>query len=105
MVQAAEMVAGHARLDISRVDRLYLNGYVPGLQTPGGVIYFLHQVRGKPFASPALFEKIGGAFRAQMRAWATERDIPVIRCTGCVSSGADYTRPPVSRSWNGLPLT
>jgi hypothetical protein len=35
---AAEMVAGHVVLDISCLDRLYLNGYVPRLQTPGGVV-------------------------------------------------------------------
>jgi hypothetical protein len=56
---AADLVAGHVALNISCVDRLYLNGYVPGLQTPGGVVYFLHQVRGNPIASPALFEKTG----------------------------------------------
>ena len=56
---AADMVAGHLRLDISCLDRVYLNGYVPKLQTPGGVIYFFHDHRGKPIASPALFEPIG----------------------------------------------
>lgn len=66
------------------MDRLYLNGYVPGLQTPGGVVYFLHQVGGNPIASPALFEKIGGQFRAAMRAWAAENEIPVLRFTAGV---------------------
>ena len=91
-VTAAQMVAGHVGLDISCVDRLYLNGYVPGLQTPGGVVYFLHQVRGHPIASPALFEKIGTAFRAQMRAWAAGQDIPVIRFTAGVRK-ADVVAP------------
>jgi hypothetical protein len=36
VVTAADMVAGHTRLDISCLDRLYLNGYVAKLQTPGG---------------------------------------------------------------------
>ena len=45
VVTAAEMVAGHVGLDISCVDRLYLNGYVAKLQTPGGVIYFFHDHR------------------------------------------------------------
>jgi hypothetical protein len=81
VVTAADMVAGHVDLDISCVDRLYLNGYVPGLQTPGGVIYFLHHHRGHPIASPALFEQIGTAFRARMREWAQAEGIPVIRFT------------------------
>ena len=45
VLTAAEVVAGHVGLDISCLDRLYLTGYVPGLQTPGGVIYFLHDHR------------------------------------------------------------
>ena len=53
------MVAGHVRLDISCLDRVYLNGYVAKLQTPGGIIYFFHDHRGKPIVSPALFEPIG----------------------------------------------
>jgi hypothetical protein len=58
VVTAADMVAGHVRLDISCLDRVYLNGYVPKLQTPGGVIYFFHDHRGKPIVSPALVEPI-----------------------------------------------
>ena len=46
VVTAAEMVAGHVTLDISCLDRVYLNGFVAKLQTPGGVIYFFHHHRG-----------------------------------------------------------
>ena len=45
VVTAADMVAGHVGLDISCLDRLYLNGYVAKLQTPGGVVYFFHDHR------------------------------------------------------------
>jgi len=92
VVTAGDMVAGHVSLDISCVDRLYLNGYVPGLQTPGGVVYFLHDVRGHPIASPALFEQIGSVFRARMRAWAAENEIPVLRFTAGVRK-ADVVAP------------
>ena len=78
VVTAADVVAGHVRLDISCLDRVYLNGYVAKLQTPGGVIYFFHDHRGKPIASPALFEPIGAKFRAGMREWAQANGIPVI---------------------------
>ena len=54
VVTAADMVAGHVGLDISCLDRLYLNGYVAKLQTPGGVVYFFHDHRGKPIVSPGL---------------------------------------------------
>ena len=79
VVTAADMVAGHVSLDISCLDRLYLTGYVPKLQTPGGVVYFLHDHRGNPIASPAVFEQIGTKFRAQMRTWAQTNKIPMVQ--------------------------
>ena len=77
-VSAAEMVAGHVTLDLSCIDRLYLNGYVPKLQTPGGVIYFFHEHRKKPIVSPALFEPIGVKFRKDMKDWAQANGIPLV---------------------------
>jgi hypothetical protein len=78
VVTAADVVAGHVRLDISCLDRVYLNGYVAKLQTPGGVIWFFHEHRGKPIVSPALFEPIGEKFRREVRDWARASGIPVI---------------------------
>ena len=78
VVTVAQMVAGHVGLDISCLDRLYLTGFVAKLQTPGGVVYFLHDHRGKPIASPALFERIGNKFRTDMTSWAQANQVPVI---------------------------
>ena len=64
--------------DISCLDRLYLNGFVAKLQTPGGVVYFFHDHRGKPIVSPALFEPIGEKFRRDIKGWAQASGIPVI---------------------------
>jgi len=79
VVTAAEVVAGHVSLDVSCLDRLYLTGFVPGLQTSGGVAHFLHDHRGNPIASPALFEPIGLRFREAVRSWAQANNIPVVR--------------------------
>jgi hypothetical protein len=79
VVTAADMVAGHVSLDISCLDRLYLNGFVNKLQTPGGVVYFFHDHRGKPIVSPALFEPIGEKFRRDIKDWAQANGIPLIR--------------------------
>ena len=79
VVTAADMVAGHVMLDISCLDRLYLNGYAAKLQTPGGVVYFFHDHRGKPIVSPALFEPIGNKFRRDIKDWAQANGVPVIR--------------------------
>jgi len=78
VVTAAEMVAGHVTLDISCLDRVYLNGFVAKLQTPGGVIYFFRHHRGKPIVSPALFEPIGEKFRKDIKDWARANGVPVI---------------------------
>jgi len=79
VVTAADMVAGHVGLDISCLDRLYLTGFAAKLQTAGGVIYFLRDQRGKPIASPALFEPIGEKFRRDIKDWAQANGVPVIR--------------------------
>ena len=78
VVTAADMVAGHVTLDISCLDRIYLAGFVPALQTSGGVVYFLHDHRGNPVVSPAVFEQIGNRFRTAMRAWTRANNIPVV---------------------------
>jgi hypothetical protein len=58
---------------------LYLNGYVGKLQTAGGVVYFIHDHRGRPIVSPALFEPIGEKFRKDMNDWAQANGVPVIQ--------------------------
>src|SRR6266576_5985536 len=79
VVTAADVGAGHVRLDVSCLDRVYLNGYVAKLQTPGGVVWFFHEHRGKPIVSPALFEPIGEKFRRDIKDWAQVNGVPVIR--------------------------
>jgi hypothetical protein len=92
VVTAADMVAGHVKLDISCLDRIYLNGYVAKLQTPGGVVWFFHEHRGKPIVSPALFEPIGERFRRDVRGWAQANGIPLIRFSA-VERKADVMAP------------
>jgi len=48
------------------------------LQTPGGVVYFFHDHRGKPIVSPALFEPIGEKFRRDVKGWAQANGIPLV---------------------------
>ncbi len=36
-----DVLDGHVALDIECLDRIYLNGYVPTLQTGGAVVSFL----------------------------------------------------------------
>ncbi len=78
-VTVNDVLDGHTVLDLSCLDRLYLSGFVQRLQTPGGVVYFLHQHRGMPIASPAVFDQIGSRFRDGMRRFAETNHIPVVR--------------------------
>lgn len=78
MPNVAELIREHVTLDIKCVDRLYLNGYVPRLQSEGGVVAFLRQAGGRVVPSPAIFGEITNTFRARLRAWCEERAIPWI---------------------------
>lgn len=78
MPNVAEIIKEHVTLEVACVDRLYLNGYVPKLQSSGGVVSFLTQARQQPIASPAVFGQITARFTARLRAWCAERNVPVI---------------------------
>jgi hypothetical protein len=78
-VTANDLLDGHVGLDLECLDRIYLNGYVPTLQTSGQVASFLSAHLGNPIASPALFEKIGTRFRAEVRDYAAAGGIPRIK--------------------------
>jgi hypothetical protein len=75
----AELLDGHVSLDVECFDRLYLNAYVPKLQTGGGTVRFLRDQRGYPIPSPALFGQMGDRFRAAVKGFAGERAIPLVR--------------------------
>jgi hypothetical protein len=51
-VTLTDIVSGHVSLEIEGFDRLYFNGWVPTLQTPGQIAGWLHW-RGFPITSPA----------------------------------------------------
>jgi hypothetical protein len=74
-----DVLEGHVALEIDCVDRLYLNAYVPVMQVGGQVVRFLRGHLGFEIPSPALLAKIGNRFRAEVRTFAREREIPVLR--------------------------
>jgi hypothetical protein len=79
VVTVPELLDGHTVLDIECLDRLYLNGYVPKLQVGGQVVTFLHDHRGMPIVSPAVFEQVGTRFRRAVARFADSNGIPVIK--------------------------
>jgi hypothetical protein len=78
-VTVNEVLDGHVALDLQCLDRIYLNGYVPNLQVGGQVVSFLTAHLGNPIPSPAIFNKIGTAFRRAVHRFADEERIPLLR--------------------------
>ena len=78
-VTAGELLDGHTVLDIQCLDRVYLNAYVPILQSSGQVVAFMTQHLGMPIPSPALMEKIGTKFRRAVESFASANGIPWVR--------------------------
>ncbi len=78
MTTIPELLREHVSLEVECVDRVYLNGYVPKLQTSGALVYFLERHRGALIASPAALGQIGQAFVGAVEAFARAHDIPLV---------------------------
>ena len=75
-VTVNDVLDGHVALDLECLDRIYLNAYVPILQSSGQVVAFMTQHLGKPIPSPALMEQIGTRFRKAVESYASSNGIP-----------------------------
>jgi hypothetical protein len=78
---AREVLDGHVTLDVESIDRLYLNLYVPILQTERGIAFFWRSHRGYDFASSALMAPMSRHFVATIERFAHERKLDVITFT------------------------
>ena len=74
-----DVLDGHMMLDIQCLDRIYLNAYVPTLQTSAQVVAFLSEHLGFPFPSPVLFGQMGARFRQAVACFSDANDIPWIK--------------------------
>jgi hypothetical protein len=70
VVTVNDVLDGQVALDIQCLDRIYLNAYLPTLQTSAQVVAFLSGHLGYPFPSPALFNQIGQRFRRAVASFA-----------------------------------
>jgi hypothetical protein len=73
----AEVLADHVELEVECIDRMYLNAYVPLLQTEGGVAYFFREHRGHRFASSSLMAPMTRAFVAAIERFAAAEGVEV----------------------------
>jgi hypothetical protein len=74
----AEILKQHVTLEVEGIDRMYLNVYVPRLQTVEGVLGFLKKHRGHRVASTWLVEPITRQFVAPIETSVREQGIPLI---------------------------
>ncbi len=79
MADYATLLRDHISLTCRSVDRIFLQAYVPKLQSVGGVCQYPHWQKGFGIPSSAGFGKIGDAYIAQVHRWATANGIPVRR--------------------------
>jgi hypothetical protein len=74
----AQLLDEHVKLTVHSLDRIYLNGYVPRLQTVGGLMGYFLKVRRKSIVSPALLGQMTRDFNQAVEAFVSQQNIPVV---------------------------
>jgi hypothetical protein len=72
------IIKDHVTLTVRCLDRIYLQGYMPKLQTSGGLCYFLRNHLGHPIPSPALFRPMHDRFVAAIKTFAADHAVPLV---------------------------
>ena len=75
----AEVLHGHVTLEYECIDRMYLNVYVPQLQSVGGVVGYLHAHHGQRFASTAAVVPMTEAFLGEIDRFAEREGVEVVQ--------------------------
>jgi hypothetical protein len=78
MATIASLLRERVSLQVNSVDRIFLAGYVPKLQSEGMVVRFLLD-RGFPIPSPAALGQIGSGYVRAMERFAKRHQIPVVQ--------------------------
>lgn len=74
----AEIIRHHVTLEVEGIDRLYLNAYVPGLQTEGGFVHFVRQQLGYPIASTTRIAPLSNAFVRSIEDFAKTHRLDIV---------------------------
>jgi hypothetical protein len=73
-----EVLHTHVTLENESIDRMYLNAYVPGLQSVGGVVWYLRGHRGQRFASTATVAPMTEAFVARIEQFVQDKGLDLV---------------------------
>ena len=76
---AADVLAEHTTLELECIDRMYLNVYVPMLQSGAGAAYFFRKIRGNPVPSSALMGPMTRRFVAAIERHAAAEGVDLVR--------------------------
>jgi hypothetical protein len=75
----ADILGQHVKLSVEGIDRMYLNVYVPRLQTEQGVVWFFREHRGQPLPSAALMSPMSRNFVAKLEGFVAQHEIPLVQ--------------------------
>jgi len=78
MADYATLLRDHVTLKCRCIDRIFLQAYVPKLQSVGQVCTFLRWQRDFKIPSSAAFGKIGAAYVKAIHSFAEKENIPVV---------------------------
>ena len=78
MTNINDLLREHVTLTVECLDRIYLNGYISTLQTPGQLVNFLIRHRGHKIPSPVLLGRITQAFVRAVKSFARKHNIPLV---------------------------
>jgi hypothetical protein len=74
----ADVLRDHVTLEIESIDRMYLNLYVPVLQTERGIAWYFCHHHDNKFVSSALMAPLSRAFVARVESFAEREGIDVV---------------------------
>jgi len=75
----ADVLRHHVTLESESIDRMYLNVYIPTLQTVGGVVWYLRAHKRQRFASTATLAPMTEAFVKEVGRFARRHRLKVVR--------------------------
>ena len=75
----ADILSHHVKLSVEGIDRMYLNVYVPWLQTERGVVQFFRGHRGQLLPSAALMNPMSRSFVAELEGFVAQHQIPLVQ--------------------------
>jgi len=74
----ADVLRDHVVLELEAIDRMYLNVYVPHLQTVRAVVGYLHVHRGQRFASTTAVVPMSEAFVRNIEQFVADERIDLV---------------------------